>query len=72
MRPPFFVTTGRDIRLSYDVLATDSPLNYNDQPSYCEQLIPTLSKVYKNVRASLDAFADKQVNEGVKFLKLKT
>ena len=66
---PFFVTNGKDIRLPYDVLATESLFNYNDQPSYCEQLIPSLSKVYENVKANLEAVADKHVKNRSKLTK---
>ena len=58
---PFFITTGRDARLPYDVLAMEHPVNYNDTPSYCENLVSNLSNVYKQVKRNLEDVAEKQV-----------
>lgn len=69
---PFFAIYGRDIRLPYNVLAMKHSVNYNDSPTYCENLIPNLSTVYKNVKANLENVAEKQVANRSKISKIKT
>ena len=57
---PYFICTGRDIRLPYNTLTENDQINYNDWPTYCENFIPELRRVFKETKLKLESAAEKQ------------
>lgn len=57
---PFFILTGRDIRLPYNSLMEEDKFSYDEYPSYCENIITTLQSVFHRVKNNLEAVSIKQ------------
>lgn len=51
---------GRNLNLPYSLFSETPQFNYNDAPSYCELLIPTLQNVYSQVHNNLVKVAEAQ------------
>lgn len=57
---PAFILTGRDLRLPYSALAQKDKISYCDSPSYCQNLMPAMSKIFKDVKFNLERAAETQ------------